>query len=255
MPPIPPTERNELAYLASRGWSLKRSLDTRSEVSHAFVVPALLQVVGATLATRACAWTERVRAIEAELDRVQAEIDDRCFNLYDIAGDDRRVMTHGLGGVAEGSPEADEESEGDGAGEDEAENRGDAAMLVAELVSWAAGVAIGRFDLRLGTGERAVPGEPGPFDALPVCSPGMLTDEDGLPPDNAPSAYPIDFPADGVLVSDPGDPRDLTAAVRGVFEAVFGARADEIWQEAAALLDPKRHDLGAWLAWGSFNII
>ena len=69
-----------------------------------------------------------------------------------------------------------------------------------------------------------MPTEPEPFDPLPVCSPGMLTGEDGLPLASAPVDYPLTFPEDGILVDDPGDPRDLSAAVRAVFEVVFGAR-------------------------------
>ena len=42
------------------------------------------------------------------------------------------------------------------------------------LLSWAVGVAFGRFDIRLATGERAMPPEPDPFDPLPTKSPGML---------------------------------------------------------------------------------
>ena len=33
-----------------------------------------------------------------------------------------------------------------------------------------------------------------------------------------------------------------------MFDTVFGASADAVWQEAAALLDPKGHDLRTWLA-------
>ena len=92
------------------------------------------------------------------------------------------------------------------------------------------------------------PAEPEPFDPLPVCSPAMLTGDDGLPLDRPPAGYPLPFPEDGILVDDPGHPRDLTAAVRAVFDTVFGASADAVWQEAAALLDPKGHDLRTWLA-------
>ena len=60
--------------------------------------------------------------------------------------------------------------------------------------------------------------------ARPACSPA----EDGLPLDGAPAGYPLAFPENGMLVDDPGHPRDLTAAVRAVFELVFGARADAI---------------------------
>ena len=38
----------------------------------------------------------------------------------------------------------------------------DAASLAAELVSWAVGVAFGRFDVRLATGERELPPSPSP---------------------------------------------------------------------------------------------
>jgi hypothetical protein len=76
----------------------------------------------------------------------------------------------------------------------------------------------------------------------------MLTGDDGLPLDRPPAGYPLPFPEDGILVDDPGHPRDLTAAVRAVFDTVFGTSADAVWQQAAALLDPKGHDLRTWLA-------
>jgi hypothetical protein len=110
------------------------------------------------------------------------------------------------------------------------------------------GVAFGRFDVRLSTGDRPPPDQPEPFDPLPVCSPAMLTGDDGLPPASAPAGYPLAFPDNGILVDDLGDPRDLGTAVQAVFETVFGDRADAISREAAALLDPKGHDLRAWLA-------
>ena len=43
------------------------------------------------------------------------------------------------------------------------------------------GVAFGRFDVRLATGDEELPDEPDPFAPLPACSPGMLTGADGLP--------------------------------------------------------------------------
>ena len=81
----------------------------------------------------------------------------------------------------------------------------------------------------------------------------MLTGDDGLPLARPPAGYPLAFPDDGILVDDPGHPRDLTAAVRAVFDTVFGASADAVWQEAAALLDPKGHDLRTWLARDFFD--
>ena len=88
---------------------------------------------------------------------------------------------------------------------------------------------------------------------VPVCSPGMLTGEDGLPLTNAPATYPLAFPENGILVDDPGYRRDLTAEVRAVFDGVFDASADGWWHAAAALLNPKDHDLRAWLASSFFE--
>jgi hypothetical protein len=249
--PLPRTPVNELsscANLARRAWGLRRSLDTRVETSHAFVLPALLQVEVDSLAARADVWDVRMRAVEAELGEIQAEIDERCFDLYGIDEADRRVISEGLGGDAAGVDAEEVAGEFDEAGdEQEVEAEADAAGLAAELVSWAVGVAFGRFDVRFATGDRELPGEPEPFDPLPVCSPAMLVGEDGLPVASRPMGYPFDFPESGVLVDDPGDPRDLTAAVRAVFDVVFGAGADARWDEAAALLDARGHELRAWL--------
>ena len=247
VPDLTPADEAALAALARRAWSLKRSLDTRTETSHAFVLPALLQVDGATFAERAAAWAARVRAAEDELATIQAEIDERCFALYGIGEEDRRAITEGFGWGAGESDEAAADDADAGDDEEEADDAADTATLAAELLSWAVGVAFGRFDVRLATGERELPDEPEPFDPLPACSPGMLTGVDGLPLAAPPAGYPVAFPADGVLVDDEGHPRDLVAAIRQVFEVIFGASADARWQETAALLDPKGHDLRAWL--------
>jgi hypothetical protein len=251
-PVIPAGEAAELSALARRAWSLRRSRDTHTEASHAFTLPAVLQMEGATLAAQADGWGERVRASDAELVAIQAEIDKRCFDLYEIDEADRGSIIDGFGGSADQSDEPAAEAEASPDEEAGAESS-DTAALTAELLSWAVGVAFGRFDVRLATGGRDAPAEPEPFDPLPVCSPAMLTDEDGLPLASAPAGFPLAFPEDGILVDDPGDPRDLTAAVRAVFEVVFGARADAFWEEAAALLDPKGQSLRQWLASGFFE--
>src|SRR5437867_492651 len=81
----------------------------------------------------------------------------------------------------------------------------------------------------------------------------MLAGDDGLPVASVPSGYPLTFPVNGILVDDPGHRHDMTAAVRLVFDEVFGANADARRNEAATLLDPKDHDLRAWLASSFFE--
>jgi hypothetical protein len=127
------------------------------------------------------------------------------------------------------------------------------AVPALSWLSWAVGAAFGRFDIRFATGVRPRPGDLGFFDAPPVCPPGMLTGDDGLPVTSAPPGYPLAFPENGILVDDPGHPADLTNAVRAVVDEVFGDSADQWWQEASATLAPKDHDLRAWLASSFFD--
>lgn len=251
LPRLTNVDRNALARLSLRAWSLKRSQDSRVETSHAFTHPGLLQTSGKDLGACLAEWSERARTVDTELSGIQAEIDERCFALYGIDEVDRRTITEGFG-----TPASDEASDvaGDADDDDAEENAedsapsADATSLAADLVSWAVGVAFGRFDVRLAIGARSMPAVPGPFDALPACSPGMLIGGDGLPLARPPAGYPLTFPEGGVLVDDFGHAQDLTAAVRAVFDVIFGADADRWWNDVAALLDPKGHDLRVWLA-------
>jgi hypothetical protein len=259
--PVPPLEiadRHCLATLARGAWSHYRTLDTRRESSHAFTLPALLQVEGDTLAVRAATWFERSRNIEDKLDSIRVEIDERCFNLYGIDGDDRRVISEGFSGSSNASGEATAagsaaDEEGDDDDETNADSSTDAAGLAAELMSWTIGVAFGRFDVRLATGARTLPPEPEPFDPLPESSPAMLTGVDGLMVAIFPTGYPVVFPENGILVDDRGHARDFTAAVRSVFDEVFNAGADAWWNEVAALLNPKDQDLRSWISSNFFE--
>jgi hypothetical protein len=246
--------RRRLESLARRALVLGLSLDTCTETSHAFTMPALLQVAGVDLATRVTTWSQRVCALEDELAAIQAEINERCFALYGIDEADRRAVTEGFGGLgadevsSDGTNDAEDNT---GSDIDERESTADSTALAAELVSWAVGVAFGRFDIRLAIGARVMLTEPGPFEPLPACSPGMLTGEDGLPLARPPAGYPFVYPEAGVLVADLGHAADLSRSVRAVFDVVFGVGADRWWSDMAALLDPKSHELRVWLA-GSF---
>ena len=256
VPVLPAEAREALARMATRAWSLRRSLDTRNEVSHAFTGPALLQCEGKTLAERAAVWARRVSATTAELGAIQAEIDAQGFDLYGIGEADRRSITAGFGSgaAATGALDADAASEGDVDADDAEDAVADTLeALTAELVSWAVGVAFGRFDVRLATGARPFPPEPAPFDALPVCSPAMLASDDGLPLSSPPDGYPLLLRPGGILVDDARHPLDLTTAVRAVFTVVFGEAADDRWNEAAAALAPRERDLRNWLSRGFFE--
>jgi hypothetical protein len=247
--------RRRLGELASSAWYQKRHLDTVSQGSHAFILPALLQVRGGNLAARAAAWSERVREVNEDLRRIHSEIDDLAFGLYDIDAADRAAIESGVsstGGLGDGGAESDDaEAEAEDGEEEEA--TADVAALVTALISWAVGVAFGRFDVRVATGDRAVRSEPDLFDPLPSCSPGMLTGEDGLPVELPPVGYPIKFPSNGILADDPGDRADITGRVRAVFGCVFGTEVDSFWREAAQILGNDDGNLRPWLSRSLFE--
>ena len=233
-----------IAELARQYWSRKRWLDSRTENSHAFLLPALLQADADSFVDRAQRWEQLSASTQAQLDALEIEIDEYAYRLYGISEQDRRRIAQSSGTIseAEESPDADD---GDESVDDGDVAEVDASPMVASLLSWMVGVAFGRFDVRLATGEREAPPEPAPFDPLPVCSPGMLTGDDCLPVAEPPSGYPLTFQADGILVDDPGHPCDVIRAIRTVFETVFDD-ANTRWHEAAELLGVP--DLRSWFA-------
>ena len=152
-PVIPERAAPSLADFAKRAFQTKRRLHTRLEDSHAFLLPALLQMEGSTLGERASNWAQHVRSLEVQLEAIQRDVDDVCFSLYGIDDDERVRIMQGFGmsqvsneGTA--SPGDDDESEPSDV---------DAEPLVGSLLSWTVGVCFGRFDLRLATGERLLP--------------------------------------------------------------------------------------------------
>jgi len=208
VPEMSDTDIASLAALALRAWSLRRSLDTTNETSHAFVLPAGLN--------------ERITgldksAVEAELAQIQQQVDDRAFELYGIGPKDRAVIESSTRAVTDSEDGAEEGADEESEEEVEVADAGQTAAIV----SWLVGVAFGRFDARLATGERAVPPEPEPFDPLPPRSPGMWPE--GEEPKDAPD----------ILVDDEGHPSDLAARVKQAAERVH-------WQPP--------ENLRAWLA-------
>ncbi len=230
VPDLTPESTTTLATFASRAWSLKRRLDTVTQTSHAFILPALLQVSGSSLSKKATTWTEKVTAIEAELAQIQTQIDALVFDLYNIAQSDHLSVNNEQIAVEESEPDEDEEGEAIAA---------DLPTLTRELLAYVLSVAFGRFDVRLATGDKLQPPEPEPFDPLPVCSPGMLVDENGLPPTEArslPADYPIAPPFNGILVDDEGHPSDIISHVRDVLKMIWGEKDSDIEQEACEIL-------------------
>lgn len=189
VPSLAPTDRDALADLARRAWSLKRQLDTVKETSHAFLLPVELIERVTSL--------NRANAVR-ELAAIQKEIDERAFALYDIDQQDRAAIESPPSVCLTDAEAADEDEEPQG------EEHDAAPLGIATLPfnSWLVGVAFGRFDKRLATGERPLPAEPEPFDALPNQAPAMW------PGDQPRKVSALEF-----LLDDPGHELDLVAHV------------------------------------------
>lgn len=192
LPNIAPNDHEALVKYARRAWSLKCKLDSISEISHAFLLPAIL---------RARREPFDPTAMKSELAEIQTAIDDLTFRAYELSGADRAAIEAWVEGTKTSRLSQEVESE-------EVDETGGADGS-ASLHSWAVGVTFGRFDLRLATGERKPPPEPEPFDPLPTRSPGMI-----------PEADDAQFPARPILVDDSGHSLDLAAQVEAVLERV-----------------------------------
>jgi hypothetical protein len=75
----------------------------------------------------------------------------------------------------------------------------------------------------------------------------MLVGSDLLPVSTPPADYPVAVAADGILVDDPGDGRDLLRGIGDVFAVIFGDNADRHLREASAILGSRAADLRPWL--------
>jgi hypothetical protein len=179
---------------------LKRELSTLDETSHAFLLPPALKGKNGGL--------ER-EGIERQLASVQKEIDEAVFALYGIAPEDRM-------GIEESSARATATDEPVDEGDDSGEDDAPVGTTTDALTSWLVGVAFGRFDPRLATGERPVPTDPGPFEPLPSRSTGMwpIGEEPTLCPD--------------ILVDDEGHTDDLVARVCTVAERVLADVSEDL---------------------------
>ena len=195
LPDITPDEEGMLEYLTRKSWLLKRERDTDSETSHAFKLPAALQ-------SKLRDYDQNF--VEDELTRIQTKVDAIAFATYGFSDSDREVT---LGTFASFDDDGTDVS--GGSGDSEGDDDAEAIDQTDGLLSWAAGVAFGRFDWRLATGEREDPPEPDPFDPLPAKSPGMLPDD----------AEPF-YIHSGILVDDQGHPNDLARLIEEVLDSV-----------------------------------
>lgn len=194
------TQKIRLSQLFSDACRLKLIRFSRDEVSHYFVSP----ISGGHLFD-ANAEDGRITAITNEIDEIA--VSAYGLTLADVANIKKMLPTKGTDQIdTAGSDDEDDDSQ-----------EVSSADSDISLNSWAVGVAFGRFDWRMATGEREAPLEPDPFDPLPAKSPGMLPD--GSEPFHTHT---------GILVEDRGHTDDLTCLVEEVLARVDMAVPNDV---------------------------
>jgi len=176
-------------------------------------------------------WSKLLQHSEAELAKTQEQIDDIAYDLYGIEGDDRAAIE----AMMDTSKSDDDEG-------DEPLVTADPATLTSELLDYCVGVAFGRWDIRYATGEQPAPPEPDPFEALPLCPPGMLQNDEGLPakPNEVDTDYPIRISWNGILVEDAAHNEDILKRVGEALTVMWGEQTGAIQQEACEMLKVKK---------------
>ena len=239
--PVPKVFDERLEELALQAWKTARQHYISDETSHAFLVPV---VDGATdLVSGFHARNSAQTADAVTLEVLQREIDDIAFRLYGIEPEDRRTIE-----MMESDRNSPQISDGADAEMDDDEGDADNSVpedFAAEIASYTLGATLGRWDIRYATGEKPAPELPDPFAPLPVCPPGQLQNEHGLPitredvsrlKEEGRWHYPLEIPWDGILVDDPGHPLDLEARVHQVLQIIWKDRWEAIEREACEIL-------------------
>lgn len=228
--PVPKTLPDDTALAASAKEALdaRRQLDTVCDETAALYVSPFLTVPPASLEQLSA---ERIAWFKKQADRfaaAQADVECCVAEHYGFGMVEQAEITSHVGEpVTLDIPDPASVP----------------VQVAADVVAWAVGVVFGRFDVRLGTGERAHPELPDPFAALPARSPGML------PADGPPAGYPLIIDADGILVDDAGNASDdIVQRVRDVLRVVWKEHAGAIETAACRLLGCR--DLRAYFGKG-----
>lgn len=189
VPALSSSANEKLTSFFMEGFRAQRALDYCNETSHAFILPGTLLEKSLKLDLNSC---------RREVSRIQKCINDFVCDLYEFTPSERDVVLN----ASDSDHSTNEVDDTD----DESDVAVDEGFAV---LSWAVGVAFGRFDWRWATGERAEIPVVGPFDRLPSSSAAMLPDGSGVFHENA-----------GVMVDDQGDPFDLPRIIEEVFAQI-----------------------------------
>ena len=215
--PFPDRDSRQIRQHSIGGNRIKQKLSSRFSTAKLYRFPSLLRGNKVSISSALQNEAKRVAELHGKLRSIQDTIDREAYDLYELTGEDKRSIELSLNQQSIGT------ESGNSQGSDvDVNDVLDPPALVQDLLSYTVGVCFGRFDVRYATGDRDLPEVPGPFEALPVSSPGMLTDTQGVPLERPPDAYPVDFTKDGIIVED-RTASSLSERIRSVLEIIYGA--------------------------------
>ena len=205
---------SKLSKLARRAVELARFPDLSDETTAVFVLPfpvaprsSLAEIASVLAVKREEDRTEFEELMEQIEDRVMAHygLDDTvCAEIDGYVGKRHALKPQSVATIT--------------------------SQLAERIVSWAVGVVMGRWDLRLVTGGRPIPAPADPFDPVLAFTHGML------PGGVVPEGYPDLVDSDGILVEDKGHQDDIVECVRNVLGLVWGDLSDTLEDELCQAL-------------------
>lgn len=108
---------------------------------------------------------------------------------------------------------------------------------VEHILSYTVGIILGRWDITSVSSKPSSYKQKDPFEPLPICSPGMLQGEEGLPLCKTPSNYSISINWNGILVDDLSNSDDIIKRIQHVLEIFWQENTESIEKEICEALN------------------
>lgn len=227
--PFPQSSRELVEGAAKKAINVAREVSRRQEGDALFVCP---EIHGSLSEMVRCAEV-RAEDVSVAITASMEVIDRQVDSVYQV---DSLSLERVLGSEEDDAEdEADDDDEGEQELKDGGARRSAAkpADIANDVVSYAVGCALGRWDIRYATGAIDWPALDDPFESLPSLVPGMLCDEIR---ENGYEDYPLNLPRTGVLVDEEGHRSDLVGKIQDVFRLLWRGQADQIEEQVVGAL-------------------
>ncbi|MEQ1869727.1 MAG: BREX-1 system adenine-specific DNA-methyltransferase PglX [Vicinamibacterales bacterium] len=236
--PLSPDSVRKIEAATTDILKIKQEWDSTSELSPLFRSPTPAPLghrasLKDAFTTANAAWLSDAETIKLSRER----IDTAIFADTSLGSDDVSEIRSLVAGFPKDAPNIEGFTPSDD---------GVFTQSLAATVGYLVGAAFGRWDIRLVTGEKTAPALPDPFATLPLCPPGQLQNEHGVPlekedvgrlKEEGRWSYPIEIAWDGILADDPGHTLDLETHVHRMLQLIWREHWEAIEREAREILD------------------